>query len=66
MNAMERRLQKAEEYRARAKAASEAAGAASLDSVRANHTRAEQRWTELAEAEDARVRHYRLAPGAAG
>lgn len=62
MNAAERRQQKAEEYRARALAAAQAAAAAPLATVRDNHTRAEQRWTELAEAEDARVRQYAMSP----
>ncbi|HEY8572083.1 hypothetical protein [Phenylobacterium sp.] len=64
MNATERRQHKAADYRAKANAAAEAGKAASLETVRANHGRAEQRWTELADAEDARLKQYATAPGA--
>lgn len=62
MNAVERRQVKAAEYRTRAQAAADAAGAAPLESVRQNHARAEQRWTELADAEDSRIRQYQMSP----
>jgi hypothetical protein len=62
MNAVERRQVKAAEYRTRAQAAADAAGATPLESVRQNHVRAEQRWTELADAEDSRIRQYQLTP----
>jgi hypothetical protein len=61
MKVAERLQRKADEYRARAHAAATAAADAStLESVRAGHARAVQRWLELAEAEDERLRTYHL------
>jgi hypothetical protein len=61
MTAIERRRHKAAEYRERAQAAAQAAESAGLESVRVMHSRAEQRWTELAEVEDAHLQRYETA-----
>jgi hypothetical protein len=52
---------KAEEYRARARAASVAADSAVLARVRERHEQAARTWADLAEAEDARVVTRRAA-----
>jgi hypothetical protein len=52
---------KAEEYRARARAATAAADSATLTRVRERHEQAARTWADLAEAEDARVVTRRAA-----
>lgn len=51
---------KAEEYRARAREASEAAQATPLERVRAQRQQSADTWAGLAEAEEARIHDRRL------
>ena len=63
MTLHERLKRKSDEYRARAsEAAAAAADPSTLETVRAGHIRSEQRWLELAEVEDARLRTYHPGP----
>ena len=60
-------IAKSQEYRDRAAAELSAGAAASLDQVRLKHERAAQVWTDMADAEDARLaeKTARAAAGAA-
>jgi hypothetical protein len=67
MTLPERLKRKADEYRVRAAAAAgAAANPSTLAAVRAGHVRSEQRWLELADAEDARLRTYHAGPPGSG